>query len=411
MTAGGLGLEAHPLRRAFQASAADTLVAVLLKLRPDGAAAPLPLDLALVLDAGQAMAAERGLETALQAARQALDGARPEDRVAIVAFAERARVILPLEPVGDGTRARRTLAFLDHQPMGDRSDLAEAMRTTAEVLAPARTTGRAGRALIVAGGPTVREPDGEREARLLAGKGVGLSVAGVGHGWNGPLLARLADAGRGELWHAPRPADLQAVVREEVALARHLAYGEALLHLKLSAGVRPRRVLRVFPGLAHWLPSQPSEREAVVRLGDLPGDRPTYVLLELVVGPQAPGTYRLAQADVRWRAARSAGRVARTDPAEVVVAFGAEPGPAHAEAAYYVDRVQGYALVEKALEARREADAARAQALLGNALRIAAGRKSRIAAPLEAAIGELAQTGLLAEGQAKALLLEARQPE
>lgn len=411
MIGGAVALEAIPLRRTWAASAADTLVAVLLKLRPDGAAPPLPLDLALVIDAGHAMATERGLEMALAAVRQVVDGARPQDRLAVEIFAERARVVLPLDTIGDGTRAKRTLAFLDHQPMGERTDLLEGMRAAAGLLKPARTRGRAARAVMVVGGPTVRELDGEREARLLAETGVGLSAIGVGHAWNGGLLARLADAGRGELWHATRAADLPAVLREEVVFARALAHGEALLHLKLSAGVRPRRVLRVFPGIAHWLPSQPSPREAMVRLGDLPADRPTYVLLELIVGPQAPGTYRLAQVEAHWRRAGQDGRVARSAPAEVVVSFAAQAGAADAEASYYVDRVQGYALVEKALEARRDDGPAKAVALLENARRIARGRKSGLAERLEAAAGALGATGLLPEAQAKSLLMEARQPE
>ncbi len=411
MSVGAPALEAIPLRRTWASSGAETLVAVLLKFHPDGTAQPLPLDLAILIDAGHAMASERGLEMALQAVRQVVDGAGAQDRLAVVTFGERARVVLPFDVIGDGARAKRTLAFLDSQPMGDRTDLREGMSAVAQVIKPARAPGRASRVVMVVGGPTVRELDGEREARLLAETGVGLSAIGLGHAWNGALLARLADAGRGELWHAARATDLPAVLREEVTFARALAHGEALVHLKLSAGVRPRRVLRVFPGLAHWLPSQASPREALIRLGDLPADRPTYMLLELVVGPHAQGTYRVAQLEAHWRTAAHGGRMARTPAAEVVLNFAAEATAPVAEAAYYVDRVQGYTLVEKALEARRDAVPAKAVALLENARRIAVGRKSALADRLEAAAGELGTTGLLAEPLAKSLLMESRQPE
>lgn len=405
------GLSLHPLRATWAVSTAETLVPVLVKLRPEAAPGTLPLDLVVAIAAGSGLAAERGLELALQAIRPIIDGARPEDRVGVLLFGERARVVLATEAVGDGTMARRLLSLEQVEALGERVDLEAGMKAVADQIRPLRTLGRAARVVVIVGDPMARDAVGEREARLLADAGVGLSVVGVGHGWSAPLATRIADAGRGELWHAPRPIDLPAVLREEVTFGRALAHGEALLHLKLAAGVRLRRVLRVFPGLAHWLPSQPSDREALVKLGDVPGDRPVYALIELVVPAQGAGTTRLAQIEAHWRHSGHTGRVGRGTPADVVVAFGERAASQHAEAAYYVDRVQTYTLVERALEARREDGAERVATLLRNAKRIADESHTRIGEALGSALAVLESTGLLPDAQATPLLIEARQPE
>jgi hypothetical protein len=162
--------------------------------------------------------------------------------------------------------------------------------------------------------------------------------------------------------------------------------------------VRLRSFVQVFPHMAHWLPVQPTERDALARVGDLPGDRPCYMLAELVVPPQAAGTVRLATLDALY------GQHGATPPVDLVTAFGPEASPPDREVAHHAGLFQAYALVERALEARREHQPERMRTLLENARRLA---EPDLTDVLDRA---LTAYPVVAEGLAIELLLAARRP-
>src|SRR5437870_643541 len=93
----------------------------LVKLIPGGGAEmgqPLHLNLALVLDVSGSMYEEDGtgvsrLKRIQQAATEAMHKLKPEDTLAVVAFAQDARVVLPATPLHEKAKIAEVLDCID----------------------------------------------------------------------------------------------------------------------------------------------------------------------------------------------------------------------------------------------------------------------------------------------------------
>jgi hypothetical protein len=348
-----------------------------------------------LVERGPAMAQEGRLDAVQQATRAALDALAPTDLVSIAVYGDQGKLVLPAEPLGDGQKARRLLGFLDAQQVGAGANLLAGLKAVNDDRVPHEGPRRV--LVFTAAAAIAQERDVELAVRAWGARGVGLAAFGLGTGWNATFLTRLADATRGNVHAVPRTADLAPALREE--LGEIYVLGDVRLRMRLSRGVRLRRFMQVFPHVAHWLPVQPTERDALARVGELPGDRPCYMLAELVVPPQAEGTVRLATLDALY------GPQGATPAVELVTAFGPQASPPDREVAHQAGVFQAYTLVERALEARREHQPERLRAFLENARRLAA---PELAERLEKALAANLPVG---EGLAIELLLTARRPE
>jgi hypothetical protein len=409
MSDGPVALAAQLSRESLAPTDTDSLIYALIRLHPGAAPQPavgMPLNAALLIERTAAMGQEGRLEAVQQAFRTPIDQLGPADRLAIVLVGDRPKVLLGVESPFDKEKAKRILAFLDGHPGGERPALAEALAAAEAELRKAGPGPRANRLVLVSASPSHQEPEAERLIRQSAESGVGVSAFGLGPYWSGGFLTRVVDAGRGHLYHLPRPGDLGAAVRREFSHLQRLPLTGLKLYLRLAKGVRLRRIFQVAPSIAHWLPEQPTERDAVVRLGDMADDEPRWVLAELVLPPMTPGTYRVASADLAYETVHPAHRAARTGATDMVVRVGAEGEP-NAMVLRQVEAVSTFSLIERAIEARRGGEAAKALQLLKNAARIAANDR-RVSGPLGSAIESLESTGSLPEAISKALFMAAR---
>src|ERR1700686_1854766 len=101
-----LTFEALPSRQYVLSSAENFVLYVLLEAVAQGAAgghggSRLPLNLGVVLDRSGSMYDERRLEFVIEAVKFLADNVAPEDKVAVVAFADRAQVILRPDQIHD----------------------------------------------------------------------------------------------------------------------------------------------------------------------------------------------------------------------------------------------------------------------------------------------------------------------
>jgi hypothetical protein len=411
-----LVVQAVAARSPLPVSSTEFVVPTLIKVLPNrGQFGRLPVLVALLVEFGPGMEHERRSEQAVRAARAVIEGLAPDDYVSLTIYGERAKLVMPAEPVGDGSKVKRMLGFIDAHALGAGADLSVGLKAVADDLRRHIRPGFARRLLIFtatapATGGATQDREAELLGRALAEEGIIIGGFGFGTDWNVSVLARLVDAGRGVLHYIPRSMDVVSAAREEVLEISSLAITDVRLRMRFAKGVRLRRFMQVFPTIAHWLPLQPSDREAVARVGELAGDRPCYVLGELVVPPQAAGSYRLATFDVSF--VTLGGRVGVSDPANLLVDFSESAGPPQSEVARQLDNFQAYTLVEKALDARRAQDLVKARTLLENARRIVSPlRDHAVEMPLEQAIAALERGLPVSEALAKSLFFAARQPE
>lgn len=409
---GAVRLNALLARDRLPAAQSETLAYGLFAVMPTRRdQPPMPLNLVVLVEKGQAMESERQLEWVQRALGLLGEVLGPEDALGLVVFGDRAKAVLPAEPMADPAKVKRIVSFLDSHSVGAGADMLEGLKAAAEELRKHMRPGVASRLVIISRSPVRQELEVERLGRQLAAEGVGLITLGLGYDWSGGLLARLADAGPGAVRLVPRANDMPFAMREAVEPLTKLAFTDLKLRLRLAKGVGVRRVFQVFPAIAHWLPAALSERDMLVPLGDLGVDRPCYLLVEFVAPPRESGTVRLAQADVGYAIVRPTPSVTRTESVDLTVDFG-QGGPVRREVMRFVEAMQIYNMIERGIEARRGQDFLKAERFLTNAYRIAGqGGHGALAEELSAAIDSLTSADPLPERMSKQLLFLARMPE
>jgi Ca-activated chloride channel family protein len=85
-----------------------------------------------------------------------------------------------------------------------------------------------------------------------------------------------------------------------LGLALHISYRNMEVKLQLMEGVQLRHVYRVLPELGEFDQGPEMEGSYSLLLGDYDPNSPAALLLELVIQPGPPGSYRLAQTMLAW---------------------------------------------------------------------------------------------------------------
>jgi Ca-activated chloride channel family protein len=96
------------------------------------------------------------------------------------------------------------------------------------------------------------------------------------------------------------PEDAMSIFQQQISSAVAVAVRNAVLTLRLPAGVTPRKAVKVLPIISDLGQSVLSDRQVVVPLGDLEKDTPQSVLVELMIDPRPAGLFRIAQAELSY---------------------------------------------------------------------------------------------------------------
>src|SRR5579875_1612457 len=114
-----LTFQALPSREHVLSSAENFVLYVLLEaIAQSGAGARLPLNLGVVLDRSGSMYDERRLEFVVEAVKFLVDNLNPDDKVAIVAFADKAQVVASGDQIHDKEAVKRAIDDIDLLEIG-----------------------------------------------------------------------------------------------------------------------------------------------------------------------------------------------------------------------------------------------------------------------------------------------------
>src|ERR1700689_819969 len=110
-------------------SAENFVLYVLLEVVARGAGGPgggcrLALNLGLVIDRSGSMYDERRLEFVIEAVKFLAENVAPEDKVAVVAFADRAKLIVGSQEIHDKSVVRRAIEDIDLLEIGGGTQMA-----------------------------------------------------------------------------------------------------------------------------------------------------------------------------------------------------------------------------------------------------------------------------------------------
>jgi Ca-activated chloride channel family protein len=227
--------------------------------------------------------------------------------------------------------------------------------------------------------------------RLAAEAGeqsIAITALGLGEEWNEELLDDIAEASGGTSDFIPegQPDIVVKTFEQHVRAAQATVVQNAEMILRLIPGAMPRAVWRVTPIIAKLGHRALSDRDVQVTLGNMDREQGQSVLVEILVPPRQPGTYRIAQAEVSYDVA-AAGLEGEKAKAEIILDFTADPTQAAQTNPYVmnvIEKVTAHKLQTRALD----------EAAVGNIA--GATQKLRAAATrlLELGEGELAQTAM-----------------
>ncbi len=419
-----LHLVFKPHRSTLRAQTEDAQkLFVLLKVIPSatlGAHRP-PLALAFVVDSSGSMResgakggdgrAQSKLDVAISATKNALADERlvAGDLVSVVQFDDVARVVLPLEPLGDRRAALAALSTLGAYNGG--TQIAKGLSAARNELARILQPGVAQRVLLLTDGQAFDAPACRVAAKELADADVPLVAIGVGDDYNEELLRDLAEIGRGRPYHLSQIEALEEVFGIEVASSTREVVTGLRARVQTVSGVSLGSVTRVYPDLAEMKVDE-SQGAAVVPLGNISaGDYTVFVLEMTIAGrARAQGRARLAQVQLFGNVSNRLDEI-ESPISELVVSFSTED----AEAEEVSDEVLGYVeqrnvdrLVQNAVQ-RAQNDVPGAQKSLRIALditrRLGNVRATRM---LQQSLDELGARGKMSATTRKTVLLETR---
>jgi Ca-activated chloride channel family protein len=201
----------------------------------------VPTDLVVILDRSGSMAGEK-IEHARAAIRQLISQLTPDDRFALVTYANSARSDVALG-AADGREgvAAWLRAVESIQPNGG-TNMSAGLDAAAELVAQCEASGRMPRVILISDG-LANQGDASHEglvrrASRAARGGYLLSTVGVGEDFNEYLMTALADAGTGNYYYLQRAFDLASVFAEEFETARTTVASALAVHIEPAEGVR-----------------------------------------------------------------------------------------------------------------------------------------------------------------------------
>lgn len=259
----------------------------------------VPLNLCLILDHSGSMGG-RPMETVKQAAQKLVDRLSPDDRISIVAFDHRAKVLVPNQAIDNPASVKLQISQLK---ASGGTAIDEGLRLGIEELSHGKKETISQVFLLT---------DGENEhgsndrclklAKLATDYNMTINTLGFGDAWNQDVLEQIADAGGGSLSFIQHPEQAVEEFGRLFTRIQSVALTNAHLLLSLSPEVRLaelKPIAQVAPDTIELSVSREHDRY-VTRLGDLMINDPRVVLANLYLSQLAEGVQTIAQVQVRY---------------------------------------------------------------------------------------------------------------
>jgi Ca-activated chloride channel family protein len=248
-----------------------------------------PTDLVIILDRSGSMAGDK-ITQARAAVREMLAQLGPEDRFALVTYADAAAVSIPLSRIDNTHRTVWTAALSEIQPDGS-TNMSAGIDLGLDLLEHARADGRVPHAILISDGlanqgDASAEGLSRRAGRAARGEFM-LSTVGVGSDFNEYLMTALADAGTGNYYYVQDSRDLGAVFAREFDAARTTVASGLAVQIEPGPGVRVVD--------AAGYPLEPAGDGVVFRPGSLFAGQERRIWVTLAVPQHAVGEYDLGR--------------------------------------------------------------------------------------------------------------------
>ncbi|HTW89889.1 MAG TPA: VWA domain-containing protein [Candidatus Binataceae bacterium] len=409
-----LTFEALASRQYVLSSAENFVLYVLLEAVAQGTGdghggGRLPLNLGVVLDRSGSMYDERRLEFVIEAVKFLVDNLTADDKVSIVAFADKAQLIASPETVRDKAAAKRAIDDIDLLEIGGGTQMALGMRLAIDEVKKNLTADRLNRVLILTDGQTYEETtciDLASQNR----EQISFSAMGVGVEFNEKLLMRIAQDSHGKYHFIGDPSAIPGIFEDELQGLRAVTMRNGRIDVALSQGVQVREAFRASPEIyALGTPLVGADRNVSYEIGDLEAGVPGSVLLTLVLPPRRPGPVRIGQGTFHYEVPGVGERSINTDVTIEYTLDRTLTSKVNGRVMNLVDQVSIAKLQSRAEEELKAGNVDRATRLLSNAIQ-GTQRLGNIKATqaLAGLMDEVKKTQTLQTKAAKTTLLQAQ---
>lgn len=257
------------------------MIYVLLQISPrtrtDEIAAP-PLNLSLVIDRSTSMQGEK-MDVVKSAANQLLRGMRDGDILSVVAFSDRAEVVIPASSYADRRKMESNIHKI--QPSGA-TEIFQGLEAGMREVQANFDRRRVNHIILLTDGQTY----GDEQACLslaedAAARNIGITGMGIGADWNDIFLDALASRTGGSSAYIAKAQDIERILVDKFKSLANTFADEVVLERSPVEGVDLKYAFRMQPEPG------PLAIGEIMKLGPILQDEPLSVLFELVVRPQA----------------------------------------------------------------------------------------------------------------------------
>jgi Ca-activated chloride channel family protein len=374
-----------------------------------GGGSRLPLNLGIVLDRSGSMYDERRLEFVIEAVKFLAQNVAPEDKVAVVAFADKAQVILQPDQIHDAAAVKRALDDIDLLEIGGGTQMALGMRAAIDEVKKNLAANRLNRVLVLTDGQTYEETaciDLANQSRDQ----MSFSAMGVGVEFNEKLLMRIAQDSHGKYHFIGEPSEIPGIFEDELQGLRAVSVRNGRIDATLSQGVQVREAFRASPEIyTLGAPLVGEDRKVSYEIGDLEAGLPGSVLLTLVLPPRKPGPVRIGQASFHFEIPGAGERSVNSDITVEYTLDRTLMSKRNGRVMNMVDQVSIAKLQVRAEEELKSGNVDRATRLLSNAIQ-GSQRMGNIKATqaLSGLMDQVKKTQTLGTRAAKTTLLQAQ---
>jgi len=406
-----LSFEALASSEHVLSSAENFVLYVLLEAvaRGAGGGGRVPLNLGVVIDRSGSMYDERRLEFVVEAVKFLADNLTADDKVSIVAFADKAKVIITPEAARDQSAIKRAIDDIDLLEIGGGTQMALGMRAAIDEVKKNLSGDCLNRVLVLTDGQTYEETaciDLVEKNRDQ----ISFSTMGVGVEFNEKLLQRLSQDSNGKYHFIGDPAEIPGIFEDELQGLRAVSLRNGRIEVTLSQGVQVREAFRASPEIyVLGTPLVGEDRKIGYEIGDLQAGVPGSVLLTLVLPPRKPGQVRILQSTFHYEVPGGAESTVACDLAVDYTLDRTLTSKRNGRVMNLVDQVSIAKLQAKAEEELKAGNVDRATRLLGNALQ-GTQRMGNVKATqaLAGLLDQIKKTQTLQTKAAKTTLLQAQ---
>lgn len=304
-----------------------------------------------------------------------LETLKSEDRVAVIAFADRVHTVFGADDwAAFPDQCRVQLEHLREQRLpvdiGTGTCMAEGLRTAGEALRAHVGGGYINRLIIISDGIVQDAAESLATISGIQDSGYSITTIGVGDEFDEEFLTQVADNSRGEYRYAPDIAEINECLKQEVAMLQTTTITDLYVALRGLNGAVVQDLSLVRPSMSLFDEVYTEDDWTRARIGSVSTVSPTGILVQIASSALPEGEQPLCEALFTWSTAGKAENVRsgneKATIAVHVAAGAAQPNP---QVADIVDRFTIYKYEREAQRAQERGDIDRAREKLGAATR------------------------------------------